>query len=199
MGGSYEQAGGPEDITNVNPMTGDILDILMGQLQAGGAGAEQLIASMGNFDFLNVLDDPRLTGMIEGYGGERNLLADQAARKSIQDISHTFAGTGLYSGGFGQAVGQGVGEARGRAAVDIEGQRLGLFGQAMGTAGQLQATGLSAGLGYYGGMGQTALAGLSGMGMPEYYEPFYGYQPGFLDYATPLAGLGVMAYTGGKG
>ena len=194
MGGSYEQVGDPGDITNVNPMTGDILNTLMGQLQAGGQGAEQLIASMGNFDFLNILSDPRLTGMIEGYAGERNLLADQAARKATQDISHTFAGTGLYSGGFGQAVGQGVGEARGRAAVDIEGQRLGLFGQAMGTAGQLQATGLSAGLGYYGGMGQTALGGLAGMGMPEYYEPFYGYEPGLLDYAIPAATTAAMLF-----
>ena len=196
MGGGYEQVGDPSDITNVNPMTGDILSILMGQLEAGGAGADQLIASMGNFDFLSVLDDPRLQGIMGGYEGERNLLAEQAARKATEDISHTFSGTGLYSGAFGQAVGEGVGEAYQRGAVDIQGQRLGLYGQAMGTAGQLQATGLSAGLGYFGQQTGGALAGLSGMGMPEWYEPYYGYEPGLLDYFAPVAGAAAGAYLG---
>lgn len=191
MGGSYEQIGGPEGVTNVNPMTGDILQVLMGQLQAGGSGAEQLISQLGSNDFLSILEDPRLQGAIGQFAGERNTLAEQAAQNAQRQISGQYAGTGLYSGSFGEAVGQGVGQAYQQGATDIAGMQQGLYGQALGIAGQQQTSAL----GFYGQQMGGALAGLAGMGMPEYYDPTYAYDPGVLG---DIAQVGQIAGSAGQ-
>lgn len=169
MGGGYEEVGSAEGAVNVNPMTGDILQTLMGQLQAGGQGAEQLINQLGSNDFLSILGDERLQGVIGQFAGERNTLAEQAAINAERKISGSFAGTGLYSGAFGEAVGQGVGQAYQQGATDIAGMQQSLYGQALGIAGQQNI----AGLGYYGQMAGGALSGLTAFGMPEYYDPTY--------------------------
>jgi hypothetical protein len=190
MGGSFEQQGGPEDITNVNPLTGDILSTLMGQLQAGGQGAEQLISQLGSFDFLNVLGDERLQGAVGQFAGERNTLAEQAAQNAQRQISGQFAGTGLYSGAFGEAVGSGVGQAFQQGATDIARLQAGLGGQALGVAGQQQ----QAALGFFGQQQAGALQGLASFGRPEYYEPFYGYEPSLLETLSPLAPLALIPF-----
>lgn len=193
MGGGYEEIGSAEGVTNINPLTGDIMQALMGQLQAGGQGAEQLIGQLGGFDFLSVLEDPRLQGAIGQFAGERNTLAEQAATNAQRQISGQYAGTGLYSGAFGEAVGQGVGQAYQQGATDIAGMQQGLYGQALGVAGQQQA----AGLGFYGQQAAGALSGLAGMGRPEYYSPTYAYDPGAMGTLTDILGLGVSGLTGG--
>ena len=210
MGGGYEEIGGAGEVTNVNPLTGDILSTLMGQLEAGGAGAEQLISQLGSYDFLSVLEDPRLQGAIGQFAGERNTLAEQAAQNAQQQISGSFAGTGLYSGAFGEAVGAGVGQAYQQGATDIAGIQQGLYGQALGVAGQQQAGALN----YYGGLGQAALGGIGAIGRPEFYSPTYveggggigagmagasaGFLPGFL-LGGPVGGAvgGGLGFLGG--
>ena len=186
MGGSFEQVGDPSQSVNINPMTGDILDILMGQLEAGGAGAEQAMAG----SFLDVLDDPRLKGLIDTFAGGRTGLARQAAGQAERQISGSFAGTGLYSGAFGEAVGAGVGRAYQEGATDIARTGLGFYGQAMGLAGQERGQDL----GFYGQQAGGATAGLAGLGRPEFYDPAYVYEPGFLDYASAFSPLALIPF-----
>ncbi len=195
MGGGFEEVGSAEGAVNVNPLTGDILQTLMGQLQAGGQGAEQLIGQLGNFDFLDVLGDPRLQGAIGQFAGERNTLADQAAAQAQRQISGQFAGTALHSGAFGEAVGRGVGEARQAAVTDIAGKQLGLFGQALGQAGQAQGQALN----FFGQQAGGALSGLAGLGRPEFFNPTFAYDPGPLGDFANLLGLGAGAATVGLG
>ncbi len=196
MGGSFEQVGDASQSVNVNPFTEDILATLMGQLQAGGQRAEQTMASMQNFDFLAMLNDPRLQGAVGQFAGERTTLARQAAEQAQQQISGQFAGTGLYSGAFGEAVGEGVGRAYQAGATDIAGKQLGLFGQALGIGGQQQGQQL----GFFGEQQAGAMAGLSGISRPEFYDPTFAYDPGLLGGAAQVAsiasgfGLGGLAF-----
>ena len=195
MGGSFEQVGDASQSVNVNPFTEDILATLMGQLQAGGQGAEQTIASMQNFDFLDILNDPRLQGAVGQFAGERTTLARQAAEQAQQQISGQFAGTGLYSGAFGEAVGEGVGRAFQAGATDIAGKQLGLFGQALGIGGQQQGQQL----GFFGQQQAGALAGLGGIGQPQFYDPTFAYDPGLLGGAAQVASIFGSTATGALG
>lgn len=194
MGGGFEQVGDPSDVTNVNPLTGDILQTLLGQLQAGGQGAEQLISGLQNFDFLDVLDDPRLQGAIGTFAGERTTLAKQAAEQAQRQISGQFAGTGLYSGAFGEAVGQGVGQAFQAGATDIAGKQLGLFGGALGIAGQQQAGALN----FFGQQQAGALQGLTAFGRPEFFNPTFVESSGGVGAGIAGAGsLGTLGFLAG--
>ncbi len=195
MGGDFEQVGSASDVTNVNPLTGDILQQLLGQLQAGGEGASQIIDQLGSFDFLDVLGDERLQGAISSFAGERNTLADQAATQAQRQISGQFAGTALHSGAFGEAVGLGVGQARQAAVTDIAGKQLGLFGQALGVAGQQRGQEL----GFFGQQIGGALQGLSSFGRPEFFNPTFAFDPGPLGGFANILGLGSSAALTGLG
>ena len=195
MGGEFEEVGGAEGAVNVNPLTGDILQTLLGQLQSGGQGAEQTIASMQNFDFLDILGDERLQGAIGSFAGERNTLADQAATQAQRQISGQFAGTALHSGAFGEAVGLGVGQARQAAVTDIAGKQLGLFGQALGVAGQQRGQEL----GFFGQQIGGALQGLSSFGRPEFFNPTFAFDPGPLGGFANILGLGASTALTGLG
>ena len=198
MGGSYEEQGSAEDSVNVNPLTGDVTSMLEGQLSAGTMGAEQLIQQLmsgeGAFNFLDILGDKRLEGIIGNFADQRNTLAEQAAGNAQRQISGDYAGTGIYSGAFGEAVGKGVGEAYQGAAVDIAGKQLGMYGQAVGAAAGLQGQNTGSMMNYYGQQAGGAMAGLTGLGAPNFYSPTYAYEKGPFDYLLDAASVGASVY-----
>lgn len=200
MGGSYEEIGSSEDSVNVNSLTAGANQTLNTQLTAGNQGAEQLIQQLlsgaGGFDFLNILGDERLSGVIGNFADQRNTLAEQAAGNAQRQISGEFAGSGLYSGAFGEAVGKGVGEAYQGAATDIAGQQLNLYNNALGAAAGLQGQNTGQALGFYGNQSAGALSGIAGLGAPNFYTPTYGYEKGLFDYGLDIASVATTGLTG---
>ncbi len=195
MGGGFEEQGSAAGAVNINPFTEDIMSTLQGALSKGQEGAEGILNDMSNFSFLDILGDKRLQDIIGKFAGERNTLADQAAAQAQRQISGSYAGTGLYSGAFGEAVGRGVGETRQAAVTDIAGKQLGLFGQALGITGAQQGQALD----YFGRGESGALAGLSGIAQPEFYNPTYAYDPGPLGDLANLFGTAASATMTGFG
>jgi len=202
MGGDYKQVGSASDSTNINPYTNQVFNMMQQTYGAGDAQAsayiQQMMSGQGDMDFLSVLGDPRLQGAIGTYGDDRQNLAARAAADAQRQIASQYAGTGLYSGSFGEAVGKGVGDAYAAAATDISGQQLGLYNTALNAAAGLQGQQNSNILGYYGGLQNSALQGLAAYGAPEYYTPTYAYQPGLFDYGMMGLSTGANAYTGYK-
>ncbi len=203
MGAGFEQIGDPSQSTNLNPLTGDISQLLQQQLGTGNQQAssliQQILSGQGGFDFLNVIGDPILQGAIGQFAGERNTLADQAAQQTLREISGQFAGTALHSGAFGEAVGRGVGEARQAAVTDIAGLQSGLFGQALQSAAGLQGQGQGQALGFLGQQVGGALGGLASLAQPQFFDPTFAYDPGLLGGLGSLVGLGTSGILGGLG
>lgn len=195
MGGDYKPVGSSEDVVNTNAYTGQMTDLLQQTLSGNGSLATSLIQSIlksgGQNDFLGVLNDPRLNGVIGSYGTERNSLAELAAQNTQRRIASQYAGGSLYSGAFGEALGRGVGEAYQGAATDIAGKQLGLYNSAMGLSAQGQQQAYGSALGYYGGLQNSALQGLTAYGAPNWYDQTYAYKPGFLDYL--FQGIGAAS------
>ena len=193
MGGGYEKVGSPSDTVNVNAeATQNLQNLLTQTLGQYSAQGQQLASGLanGNFDFLNILSDPRLNQSLQGYSDTLFNSAQEAADRARQDIASKYAGTGLYSGAFGDALGQGIGTAYGNTAAQIAQTQTGLYNTAMQTANQNNAAALS----YYGGLQSQALSGLTSLGQPHWYEQTYAYKPGFADYA--MQGLGSIAMLG---
>lgn len=194
MGGSYEQVGSAADVSNVNPMTGEGWNRLL----QGQQGAQQ---GLQNLPSLMALLSGNATGLSDvasklmgEYTASTNSLA---SGKAIEGIRNNLAQFSLMNGVNSGAQLKGSEYAATvpwlEAMTNQAQMKAGLAGQGMGLLGQgwqTQYQGMTNQLNNYNAL-------MAQMAAPSWYEPTYAYQPGFMDYAAPIAGAGLGALAGG--
>ena len=184
MGGTYEPINQASDVTNLSAdMTQPAWASLFNAAQSflSGQGVGEQFGTLAS----------QLQDLVYGGPGAESMYgyAQTQADKIRQQLAQQYSGSNaLFSGAFGQALGEGVSAPFQQAAAGLNQQLGSLYGQ---------------GLGGIFGLGQSAISGMTQMAMPTYWQPDYAYQPGPFDYLAGIVGLGgdiaqtaVSAYTG---
>ena len=183
--GEYAQVGSASDIQNISPYSDQIYN-MMNQMLSGNIEGDLVGQWLGQMPGVQNL----AVGVNSPYGQARMAQAQDIANQLKSDISGQFADIGaLRSSAAAGEIGKAVSSQLLGAQTDIIGKEQGLVGQFGGMMANLMGQGLQARTGLMGQM-----AGVYG---PEYYEPTYAYQPGFLDYFTSLLGAAGQATAGG--
>ena len=157
-GNAFQQLGSPSDVTNVNPLTGQVFSTLqgnLGQFQQGlaGAGQQQLAASQQQERLLNQLLNvqptaqldpqaaqrqflgaaPALQGLVEqSLGGTPQSVLQGLENQAVQNVTSQFAPELRGSSAFAQAVGQGVSQPLFQAAQQEQALRANTLGSLLG-------------------------------------------------------------------
>lgn len=202
MGVGTQKIGSPSDVTNVNPMTGNIYNMLQNQMAMSGAQMGGTTA-LGNIAALQGIAPgiQGLTGLLTGpYVQNAEQTRDLIQQEAMQGVAGMFANQGnLQSGAALSAMARGAAQPAAQAATQIAGLQSqmgsGLAQQFLGQRGQEYST-------------QAALTGqglglLGQYGMPEYWQPTYtqGMSPsvGLLQGAGAGAGIGSAFGPAGAG
>jgi len=152
---SFQAVGDPSQVTNTNPMTGNVYNFL--QQLAGGQGYT------GQIEGLNGIT-PQIQNissqLTSPYAGNRLALANQMAAQNQRNTAAQFANLGgaVNTGGFLEAMIQGGAQPLMQATTDIA----------------QMGTGISNGLlNGMMGMGSQGISGFTGYGAPEWWQPTY--------------------------
>lgn len=195
MPNDYKTVGSSADVENINPNTQNSYNALAQLLGSGQAGMGQVIADLRSLDY-----DPeawfsqwqsqmpymqQLAGeAVAPYNEAGISYAQQASNQARRNIEQQYGGGGLYSGAFGKAVGEGMASPYLQAAANSEQLQANLFqglaspamgysaqGQQFNTQADLQALAEQGNL--FGAQMTAGAAGMTQLGMPEYWQPTY--------------------------
>lgn len=184
MAGTYEQIGSEADVKQISPHADEAYNMIT-QMLGGNIGGDLLGQWLGSIPGIQDLSG-QLTGP---YAEMRTQAAEQQMLDVKRNITGQYADIGaLRSSAAGEALGRGMAGVKYGAMSDILGKELGLTQSLAGGAAGLLGQGLGA---------QTTLMGtLASAYGPTYYEPTYGYQPGFMDYLISGLGSAGQAFGG---
>jgi len=184
MAGGYEQVGGAEEIKNVSPYSDQIFN-MMNKMLSGNIEGDLVGQWLGTIPQIQNL----AAGVNSPYGQARMAQAQSTANQLKSDIAGQFADIGaLRSSAAAGEIGKAVSNQLLGAQVDIIGREQGMVGKFGGMLANLLGAGLQSRTGLMSGMAQAF--------GPEYYEPTYAYQPGFIDYFSSLLGAAGQGASG---
>jgi len=200
QGGGYEQIGSASDVQNINPYTDQIMNRFQQMMPAAQAGMNDVAQQAMGADYnpekaLNMFMEriPELQDVVSESVRPMRMAGEDwakaAADQARQDVAQQYSGQGgLYSGGFGQAVGQGMAEPylqanqqsqqlQAQMAQNLYGQTMDQLAQQYAQGKQMEMQGLGTAGEMYGQQFNLAGQGMAQMGAPEYWQPQYVQEP----------------------
>lgn len=174
----YEPIGGPENVSQVNPMADPafnrltneanfLREMFAGQISDPDAALAAFLGHSGDLASLAL-------GTASPFARAQLGLVEEQADEAIQQVLQATGKTGtLYSGGAFEDITRAAMLPRQQAIANITGLQTNLASQLFGLGGQLIGQGYGQAMQSTGALYGDVLRNITALGAPEFYEPAY--------------------------